>query len=184
MEKTMSTGIYRIINTINGQYYIGSATNLRGRWRWHLSSLNNNKHHNLYLQRSFNLYGKENFVFDILEFCEKENLIVREQFWIDSYKSSGEVLYNICLIAGNTLGTKRSQETKTKISEAKKNISDETHGRLSVAMMGNHNSLGQKYSDEVKKKMGAPKLGKKRSIEVREKISRAKLGTTYKKRPV
>ena len=42
----------------------------------------NNKHGNKHLQRSYNKYGEENFVFEVLEFVEdKNNLLEREQLF-------------------------------------------------------------------------------------------------------
>ncbi len=31
----MTTGIYKILNKINGKFYIGSAINIEARWRRH-----------------------------------------------------------------------------------------------------------------------------------------------------
>src|ERR1035441_5309319 len=116
----LTSGIYRIINTQNGQYYIGSAIRLAKRRTTHFSHLRRNKHSNMYLQRSYNMYGEQSFAFDIIEYCEKERLIEREQFWIDSYKISGKNLYNLSPTAGSNLGFKHSEEAKRKIGEANK----------------------------------------------------------------
>jgi len=51
-----------------------------------MSSLKRNKHFNKYIQRSWNKYGEENFMFEILENCEVEKLIEREQYYIDTLK--------------------------------------------------------------------------------------------------
>ena len=65
MEK--KSGIYKILNIINNKIYIGSAVNIDRRWSEHKSLLTNNKHHSKYLQNSFNKYGTENFLFEVVE---------------------------------------------------------------------------------------------------------------------
>lgn len=109
-------GIYCIKNTIDNNIYIGSSIDINKRKKQHFSALKNNKHHSRYLQRSFNKYKENNFSFSILEECESENLLIREQHFIDILNPR----YNICKIAGNSLGTKRTQEAKLNISKAQK----------------------------------------------------------------
>jgi group I intron endonuclease len=109
---TNKSGIYKIENLINGKCYIGSASNFSKRWRNHKCLLSNNKHHSIHLQRAWNKYGQQNFKFEILLCCEKEELIEKEQIHINMIEPE----YNICLIAGNSLGSKRSKETCKKLS--------------------------------------------------------------------
>lgn len=74
------SGIYRITNIITSQIYIGSAQNLAKRETQHFSNLKFNRHTNRYFQNSYNKYGKENFVFEIIQFVENiEDLIFYEQ---------------------------------------------------------------------------------------------------------
>lgn len=115
------SGIYKITNLINGKIYIGSSVNLKRRKTIHLSNLKNKKHGNRYLQNSFDKYGEDNFIFEILEPVEdKNNLIVREQYWIDTLNACNKNIgYNLAPTAGSLLGVKRSQESKIKISQAK-----------------------------------------------------------------
>lgn len=83
----IKSGIYYIENQINNKKYIGQSNNIKDRWRRHISELNKNKHHNDYLQKSWNKYGENNFVFEIIEYCSIENLDDREQYWIDFYNT-------------------------------------------------------------------------------------------------
>lgn len=55
----MKTGIYKIINSVNKKFYIGSsARNLNYRWRIHLYRLGKQNHDNKHLQSAYNKYGK------------------------------------------------------------------------------------------------------------------------------
>ena len=72
------SGIYRIRNLVNNKFYIGSAVNLNKRKSQHFYYLRNNKHHNKPLQNSFNKYKKDNFIFEIMCYCHKEDLILNE----------------------------------------------------------------------------------------------------------
>lgn len=107
MEKV---GIYQIVNKVNQKKYIGSSIRLQGRKKRHFSELNCNIHHSQALQRAYNKYGKDSFDFFILEYCETEKLLEREQYYLDNLKPE----YNICKIAGNCLGVKQSEETINK----------------------------------------------------------------------
>ena len=108
------TGIYQIKSKINNKIYIGSAIYFKNRWALHKKSLINNKHHSIYLQNHFNKYGLDDLEFIILEVCDKSNLIVKEQFYIDKFNPE----FNMCKIAGSALGIKRSEETKEKVRKA------------------------------------------------------------------
>lgn len=86
-------GIYKIQNKISGKLYIGSSYNIRERLNNHKSMLRCNRHHSIYLQNAFNKYGIENFIFEIIEECELEQLMIREQYYINNFNFNN--LYNI-----------------------------------------------------------------------------------------
>jgi group I intron endonuclease len=58
------TGIYKIMNNINGDCYYGSSINVEKRWGRHIYELKRGSHHNSILQRAWNKYGEVNFTFD------------------------------------------------------------------------------------------------------------------------
>lgn len=168
----INRGIYKIINKINGKFYIGSAVNIKKRWSQHKCLLNKNKHGNNKLQNSWNKYGKDSFSFHILCIVDKdENLIPIEQLYLDWYKPyEVNMGYNICKIAGSALGIKRSDEFKKKMSIAAQNMSEEHKKNLSKSLKGrklgentkkkisefqnrNNSWLGKKHSEESKRKM-------------------------------
>ena len=76
------SGIYMILNTYNNKCYIGSTKNFSKRKYEHFNTLSKNKHHSSHLQKAYNKYGREKFVFVVLEECEVDKLIEREIFWI------------------------------------------------------------------------------------------------------
>ena len=84
MAKEILCGIYGIQNVINGKYYVGQAVDILHRWKQHKDALNNGSHFNKHLQRSWNKYGQENFVFSILTLCkrEKSELNHWERYWV------------------------------------------------------------------------------------------------------
>ncbi len=106
------TGIYMIKNEINGKFYIGSAVNIERRWNEHKSLLNRNIHSSPKLQNSWNKNGKDKFFFEIIQYCEKEELIKNEQYWINLLTPE----YNILKIAGSSLGYKQTKESNIKRS--------------------------------------------------------------------
>lgn len=85
------SGIYKIINKVNGKYYIGRSHNIVGRWHEHRYLLRHNKHYNKIIQNAWNKYGEDNFIFEVIKTCEKSEIKQVEQRFIDIAK--GE--YNI-----------------------------------------------------------------------------------------
>lgn len=115
--KNITQGIYRIRNLINNKIYIGSScTSLSKRFIIHKHYLRKNKHHSAHLQRAWNKYGEENFRFEIVELCNKELCLIREQEYIDSFNTV-KMGYNVCPIAINCKGRKVSIKTRNKIAK-------------------------------------------------------------------
>jgi group I intron endonuclease len=76
-------GIYRIRNIVNNKCYYGSAKNIKRRWSKHKSQLKYGRHENILLQRAWNKYGGENFIFEIVELCNETELLLVEQKYLN-----------------------------------------------------------------------------------------------------
>ena len=131
-------GVYKICSKIKPQkFYIGSSININKRWNGHLGDLRLNKHHSAKMQNHFNKYGENDLFIMILSETSNDNLLSEEQKYIDELHP----IFNICPIAGNCLGIKRTEEEKEKCrsyrhtEEAKKRISDALRKRKPTAKM-------------------------------------------------
>lgn len=79
----MSCGIYKIINNLNGKCYVGQSIHIEERWQEHISLSKDGTYcYEKPLYRAFRKYGIENFTFEILEECPKEELGEKEKYYI------------------------------------------------------------------------------------------------------
>lgn len=76
-------GIYRIKNLVNNKCYYGSSKQIEKRFTRHRKELKNNIHINCILQRAWDKYGEDNFLFEIIEECNINVLLEREQRYLD-----------------------------------------------------------------------------------------------------
>lgn len=92
--------IYRWVHNINGKSYVGSSKDLYRRLKYYYYNVDfltkrvltsNSRIYKALLEN-----GYKNFTLEILEYCDKNNLIEREQYYIDLIKPE----YNIQSIAG------------------------------------------------------------------------------------
>ena len=141
-------GVYKIVNTINGHFYIGStdrkfSERFKEHCRYYEQYRNEGKR-NLHpiLWNAYDKHGIENFKIEILEYLSDKTyyeILEREEYYIELLKPS----YNICkypTCGGKpNLGRKLSKEWKQKIGEASKKYkhSEET---LKIVSANNQNN--------------------------------------------
>lgn len=94
-------GVYKIKCSQENIVYIGSSIDINRRWNQHIRALNSNKHYNTSLQLAWDAYGSDSFIFNVLEETSIQNLITREQYYIDSIGIAN--CYNTASIASNPL---------------------------------------------------------------------------------
>lgn len=132
----MNTGIYIIKNNISDKVYIGSAVNIKKRLAKHFSALKHNEHHSIIFQRFYNKY-KDSIIlkYEVLEYCEINELIQKEQFYIDNCEN---MLLNVNKIANSRLGLTNRPEHNQKISDSLigHTLSEETRMKISNTLSG------------------------------------------------
>jgi group I intron endonuclease len=168
--------IYKTTNLINDKIYVGQDTHDNPKY------LGSGK----LIQRSIKKYGKENFVKEILEYCDtKEQLCEREIYWIAKFKSTDRNIgYNITPGGewGDTFtNNPNKEEIRKKMGEKSKGRkqSEETKEKRRKKMSGKNNPMfGRKWTKEeiqylsdIKIGENNPMFGKKQSNETKEKIS-------------
>lgn len=178
----MNKGIYKITNLKNNKVYIGQTENFVNREQNHFYWLDNGEHHNEHLQKSYNKYGKDNFIFEVIE--ETEDLDTRELYWINENGGINSKLnYNMKdplsmqwsdyvrvkqsknMLGENNpnYGNKWSEEKKEDLSKKRKGISLEER-------------IGKEKADLAKQKMSKSQDGRKHSKETIEKIRNHNIG--------
>lgn len=106
------SGVYKITNIVTGKFYIGSSLcSIYTRIARHKSDLLKNKHVNEHLQNSFNKHGLKAFKVDILEYCEKNVVIQREQYYIDTLKPHFNKIFQIITMEWTEESRKRISES-------------------------------------------------------------------------
>ena len=146
----MKSGIYKITNVVNGNFYIGSSKNVLHRISRHKSTLKLNKHRNIHLQRSYNKYGIDKFLFEVIHICSEDQLRSIEQYLLDNFAQL-DICYNSSLDAscpnrGRKLGPQSAEHkqklSKPKTQEQKLMISKSKRGKVSW----------RKYGDDIRQK--------------------------------
>ena len=80
------SAVYKITNTVTGDFYIGSSKDVKNRWVNHKCPSSLKQHPNNQLYKDMQKYGVDKFVFEILEEVEAGSLKVTEQKFIETLK--------------------------------------------------------------------------------------------------
>jgi group I intron endonuclease len=115
--------VYEIRNMRNNKVYIGSCLSISQRLRVHKSKLRKGIA-SPYLQNEYDKY-KDQYSMKALEYCNADNLISREQYWLDRYFDNQQQCYNINPTAYSQLGFVHSDETKTLLSQKTRKVTVE-----------------------------------------------------------
>lgn len=163
LEDFSQTGVYQILNTVNGKRYVGSAACFRKRWAVHRANLRKGSHRNRLLQNSWNKHGETAFAFMVIEYCHRSSCVPTEQKHIDGLRAAESSCgYNLRAVAASNLGFKNKPDAILRMSAAKKkNYEDNEEYRRKLSVAGK----GRKASDLSRQRMSQSQKGKTRSPE-------------------
>ena len=153
-EQRDKSGVYCLVNKVNGHAYVGSSINLASRMRNYLNKafLKSKQNANMPITKALLKYDYSNFSLLILEYVEPVFLTARETFYIRQFIP----YYNVLKQGYSSLGYKQTEETKKLLSELAKNRthSDKTKGLITRAVTGENNPFYNKsHSLESKIRM-------------------------------
>ncbi len=110
--------IYVGRNLTTNKAYVGSTIKGKRRPLGHIRMLNKGVHDNPYLQAAWNKYGPDDFVWHVVEICEPEELLAREQWWIGFLRTTDERYgYNLIYPVADYRQAIKSQLAKTQIEK-------------------------------------------------------------------
>lgn len=141
LENKNKSGIYKWENKISGEFYIGSAVDLNKRMSeyYRQSYITHPSRSKSIICYALVKYGYSNFNLSILEYCNKDLVITREQYYLDLLNPP----YNILKYAYSSEGYKHTLEAIKKISLAKK-------GKF---IKEDNSFYGKTHTEEVKELM-------------------------------
>lgn len=152
-------GIYRITNKINGKFYIGQSVDINRRFMEHKAPHGKMTSIKLAIKK----YGKENFLFEVIEECNIEDLDAREIYWIARLQPQ----YNRDEGGRGSRGHHVSDDLRNYLSERNKqfwdNLSETEKESICARLTGPPN--GHTVSEETRAKLRAANLGKVQSAE-------------------
>lgn len=166
------SGIYKIVNTINGRFYIGSSDDIKRRWSQHRALLRNSHHENEYLQNAWNKHGENAFEFIIIKRVPVDNLLRLEQKYLE--KCNRDVSYNLTFNSTSPMkGVFHSAQTKRKISRANKGrkMSLKNRKNLSLKMKGKYSGRKNPMYGTNRSGKNNPMFGKNHTQKTKNKIS-------------
>src|SRR5205085_4420554 len=154
-ENKNKSGIYMWTNNINNKKYIGSAENLRRRFREYFNINHLIRYNCMKICRALIKHEYSNFSLTILEYCSPDKCLIREKHYWDLFKPE----YNIAQDPTAPMsGRKHSDDTKQIMSDAKQgeknpmfgqNHTEESKNKISDALVGNTNSKNQPNSQAI-----------------------------------
>jgi group I intron endonuclease len=174
------SGVYLFISKLNGKKYIGSTLDLESRYKSHIHNANRDTDNKQVIAHAIKKYGIKNFSYEVLEYCDKNMLIEREQYYLDLHEPfvDNDKGYNVRKIADNNSGITLSDNTKEKMSKASKGKPKSEKTKQTMRDVW-HQSRTPEYYANLSARVSGDKNPAKRA-EVRKKISKAMIGKTWK----
>lgn len=182
--------IYKIVNLVTSDFYVGSTNDFSRRIVTHRQRLKRNKHHCAHLQAAWNKYGASVFVFTIVKELETdEALFVEEQKWLNEHVGKAYCYNHSKCAEAPWRGVAKEKQPnfqRAKTAEERQKISS-TLKEFYAEAPENHPRYGKEHSVEARAKISENRkgkaageahyrFGKTLSDEVKAKISAVQLG--------
>lgn len=165
-KRQVISGVYAIVNSLNGDMYIGSSKDITGRFKQHMYFCNDYKgtKGSYNLKKATKIYGIEHFILQILECCNTDKLLVREKYWIDKLQPAYNVdtdptnpskyldssKRNAKELWKHRIPHPRTSETKTKISNMMKGKAPSLQCLLKAANARKKKVVLKRFNSEYK----------------------------------
>ena len=155
--RKIESGIYCYENLVNGKKYIGQSQNLYKRYLDHEQGFQRaygkgTGRENKPLWLAIQKYGRENFRYYVIEFCDVTELDEKEIFYIQELNSHiSKSGYNLSLGGNTSRGVVHSKEARKNMSKA---------------------HIGEKHTKEHNEKIGQSHVGMKYSLKNRKSSSK------------
>ena len=120
------SAVYKITNTITGDFYIGSSKDVKKRWREHKCQSKWKDNPNKQLYKDMQKYGLDKFDFEILEQVEIDKLKEKEQQFIETLKPT----YNNRNANGWNTERYKKYEKSDKRKESHRKANNKYHNQL------------------------------------------------------
>lgn len=203
--------IYKIVNLVTSDFYVGSTNKFSVRRATHKQRLKKNRHHCAHLQNAWNKYGSAAFAFVVVEEIDsQDSLFEAEQRWLDAHvgkshcynhsKTADAPWRGVCKEQHPRFGAVISQQAREQISATLKEFyktpenhprygkthTDEARQKISENRKGKmageaHYRYGKTVSDEVKAKISAAQIGKPKALRILTEEGRKKIADAAEK---
>lgn len=132
-------GVYSWTHVLTGKKYVGSSFHCRKRKSAHLRAFKNGKngHFNCQVRK----LGADNFVYEIIEICERDSLRIRETFWISELNSVIPNGFNIQKNPSAQWNCEHTEEMRSALSVARKAF---VNSQIGLEHRANHSCLMSK----------------------------------------
>ena len=120
------SAVYKITNTVTGDFYIGSSKDAKRRWRNHKCQSRWKQHPNNTMYIDMQNYGVDKFVFEVLEVVEPEELKEAEQKFIELLKPT----YNSCNAKGLNIERQKKYKKEYDKTDKRKEYQKEYNNQL------------------------------------------------------
>ena len=138
-------GVYKITNTVTGDFYVGSSKDVKKRWTEHKCKSTWDRHPNNPMYLDMKKYGVDKFEFQILEEVEPDYLKEAEQQFIETLKPT----YNNYNAKGLDIKKRKEYQKEYRKTDKYKEYSREHQKEYYQQNRKKRNEYQNKYNNQL-----------------------------------